>query len=304
VDGQPLRFLHFSGFNPATPDVLSKYAGVPARVEPCRSPTLARLCDEYASRLADAGLPPVTSAPPVPELVDGILLTQPVRGALRAALIEAELRGSAPVADPRQADAVRAWLRSPVTPGGTSRYLSGLRTSQPTLRTAFAQVPGPDESRYLSWAVSEGVALGLVPRGLATATAPVRLDGARAFVAFVDAAELFGDPTLLAGFGDWFHAADDMTLLIRAPGHDADELARKLLPLLAYLGLDGPDSPDMLVSVDPVEPSALALLVHAALTRRSVDPGFALVPRVADAAALRSLAESSMCGRLDPALAD
>jgi hypothetical protein len=300
VDGGPLRFMHFSGFDPFKPHVLSRYAGQPERVTIAGSPALAQLCHDYTERLASAGLPPAGGGKPVPELEPGIALTRPVRRAIRAALVDAERSGTAPLTGPRDPEALWTWLRAPVTPNGLPWYLWGLWQSQPVLRHQFPGIPGPDEARYLDWAAHDGVAFELVTPGLAEAARPVELQGAHGFTVLTDASELVADPSLLAGLADSFCASDDMTLVIRAGGRDAQRLERDLEPLLGTVGLDGPDSPDMLGLVDPVAPRALAPLVDAILTRRPADPALAHVPHADGVAALRAMFDVSVSPELQP----
>jgi hypothetical protein len=167
VDGEPLLFMHFSGFDPARPEVLSKHLGPHPRIQPSQNPALARLCAEYCERLALAGLSSGGQVAPAPILADGLPLTGPVRQALRAALIQAEATDGAAVPDARDPSALIGWLATPVTGGGVSRYLAALRAATTALADAFPRVPGADEPRYLAWAAAEGVARGLVPRALA-----------------------------------------------------------------------------------------------------------------------------------------
>jgi glycosyltransferase involved in cell wall biosynthesis len=163
VDGEELKFMHFSGFEPTAPEILSKHLGEPARVDTRRSPALARICSEYATVLRNAGLDPHSHLAQPATMAGAIVLTPPVRAALRAVLQEAERSDTDSVPDPRDADGVMAWLHAPITPGGTSRYLIGLHASHDAVRREFAQVPGADEPRYQSWSDAQGVALGLVP---------------------------------------------------------------------------------------------------------------------------------------------
>ena len=298
VDGEPLRFMHFSGFDPANPDRLSRHLGDPPRIDATRSAALQQLCAEYAASLAGAGLRLGSGRRAVGELAPGIWLTTPVRAAVRAALLEAERLGTIHLPDPTDHCAVHSWLRSPVTAGGISWYLWGLWASHPGIRSAFAAVPGPDEQRLLAWSEREGAALELVPTGLAGRALRLDLDGARSFVALVDGDELANDCTLLAGIAECFNSASDVTLLIHAPGRSGDALERQLEPLLTRFGLDGPASPDLLGMVTPAAPGALAPLVHAVLTHhRRADPALRAIPHVTDAAALRRLVEISAPAR-------
>jgi hypothetical protein len=293
VGGVPVRFMHFSGFDPAHPDVLSKHQGTPARVDPRRSPALQQLCRRYAALLAGAGLSVQTGGrAPFSELPGPIRLTPVVRAALRRALIDAERAGEAPALDPLDpgaAAALRAWLTEASGAGRASRYLRALHASQPGMAAAFAQVPGADEERLATWALTDGVRLGVVPAPFAPSRAPVRLDGVRSFVVLVRAEEIARDATILRGLGTVFGAGDDLTLVIWAPGLEPDEL----VGLLAAQGLDGPGAPDMLGVVEDVPAEGFSGQVHALLTAEPVDPALALVPVATDAGTLRALVDAA-----------
>jgi hypothetical protein len=294
VDSEPLRFLHFSGFDPEAPRQLSKYLGEPARVRPAPGSVLAELCDRYARQLRDAGLRPAAGAPyAFNELPGGIPLDPPVRRALRAALLAGEeagdLRACDPL-DPATADVLVAWLTAPTAPGAPSRYLAGLHASHAAVRATFPNVPGADGERFATWARTQGVALGLVPAPLAETVVPLALEGARSFVVLARAAEVLGDPALLRGIAQRFCATDDLTLAIWAPGRAPEALATDLEPVLAAAGLDGPNGIDMMGLVDDVPAASVAGSVHAVLSRAAVEPALAGLPRVEDGEALWALA--------------
>jgi hypothetical protein len=291
VCGQPLRFMHFSGFEPANPQSLSKHS---THMDAPGPTVLRRLCADYAARLADAGLQIGAGGRLTPTLADGIPLTAPVRSALRWALMEAERLGTVPLPDPSDVNALMTWLRAPVTAGGVSWYLWGLRASHLAVRTAFPHVPGHDEARYLAWSSQDGATAGLVPGALAGPASPVVLDGARSFVALVSADEILADPSLLAGIADNFTAADDVTLVVHAPGAAEDAFAAALMPALTAAGLDGADALDVLGLLLPAASYAIVPHVHAVLTRRPVDPALALVPVATDAGSLRALAGANV----------
>ena len=288
VDGEPLRFFHFSSFDPGNPSVLSPLAPPHESTDLHGSPALTRLASDYARRLHDAGWKPRAGKRAVPERA-GIRLSPPVRAAVRAALIASERAGVAPAAGPGDPETLLAWLRAPAGAGELSWYLAGLWASQAALQAAFPRVPGADEPGYLGWAAAEGIARELVPAALAGPARPVRLDGERGFVALIDARELLADPSLLDGVSSTFGAGDEVTFLVWAPGSDPGLLVGELSPLLAAHGLDGPESPDLLAVVDAAGPDAIAPLAHAVLTRGPAS-GFATLTHAPDAAALRRLA--------------
>ena len=49
VDGRPLRFFNFSGFEPSSPWILSPQIGDEARSWPSQNQTLSKLCEDYAT---------------------------------------------------------------------------------------------------------------------------------------------------------------------------------------------------------------------------------------------------------------
>lgn len=55
VHERPLRFFHYSGYEPDRPEVLSKYQGDAPRVRLESEPALARLCEDYRRKLLAAG---------------------------------------------------------------------------------------------------------------------------------------------------------------------------------------------------------------------------------------------------------
>src|SRR6185437_4656470 len=72
------------------------------------------------------------------------------------------------------------------------------------------------------------------------------LPGARSFKTLCFAADILAEPSLLGAYAQRFAAADDATLLIYAPKANSDLAAAVLSQLVKQLGLDGPDSPDMI----------------------------------------------------------
>ena len=293
VDGTPLRVFHFSAFDPANPSSIKRDNRWHPKIDPAHSPPLRRLAEDYAERLKRAGWRPRVGEQQVPELA-GIRLTSPVRAGLRAALTEAERLGVAPKGGPEDPQRLLGWLRAPVSAERLSWYLWGLSSSHAGVRGAFPNVPGADEQRLIGWSAGQGVALGLVPPALAGQATPLALNGPKRFVAVVEHDELVGDPSLLADVAREFSADDDLTLLLRAPGHDPAALVGELEPLLSAAGLDAPGSVDILALLDPVPPALLAPRVTAILTRRPPHPHFAQHPVAPDAAALRALTRAPL----------
>jgi SAM-dependent methyltransferase len=162
VNGEPLRLFHFSAFDPAKPSELRPDELPHPSLHPHSSPPLRRLLDDYAAELIDGGWKPRSGRAPVLNF-DGVSLTPAVRGAIGAALVEAERHRVVPSGISSNPNLLGEWLRTPVTSTGLNWYLFGLQRSEPRVRSTFPNVPGTDELRYLAWAAREGVSQGLVP---------------------------------------------------------------------------------------------------------------------------------------------
>ncbi|MDX6727951.1 MAG: hypothetical protein QOK49_2756, partial [Baekduia sp.] len=123
-------------------------------------------------------------------------------------------------------------------------------------------------------------------------------DGApRAFAVLAFADELLERPELLGAYCEVFGPADDVTLIIYAPGWDAEQAGTRLPALLTAAGRadrPGPDIRAMPVAhPDPVQEEGLARAVRAVLTETRPQDAFAGVPAFTAATApqLRVLAD-------------
>jgi 2-polyprenyl-3-methyl-5-hydroxy-6-metoxy-1,4-benzoquinol methylase/glycosyltransferase involved in cell wall biosynthesis len=169
VDGVPLRFFHFSGFDVDRPWLLSRHQGDRPRVLLSDRPPLRRICDEYRVMLLEAGIGADAARPYVwGTLPSGVEFTEPMRRLYRSALIEAEA-GQAPEPpdpfDETQPAAFLAWLNAP-EPGGprrVSRYLYQLYRSRLDLQIHFRDIHGGDAPRYLDWIWQDGVVQARIP---------------------------------------------------------------------------------------------------------------------------------------------
>jgi len=61
VNGEPLRFYHFSGYDPLAPHLISRHMGILPRSLLSEEPAVARLCAEYSRKLEQAGFAPAKS---------------------------------------------------------------------------------------------------------------------------------------------------------------------------------------------------------------------------------------------------
>ena len=179
VDGRPLVFFHFSGYDPARPDLLSKYQGPDPRIRLDEHPDLRALCDDYAGRLAERGHATLRRAPyGLDRLPGGLVLEPRMRRLYRRALVAAEGAGTPPPPNPFEhgEDAFVRWLTTaagdPADLGALSIYAAAAWAEEPGLRAAFPEVPGPDAARLLGWLEGGGAGSLGMPAWLCRAEAP------------------------------------------------------------------------------------------------------------------------------------
>ena len=159
VDGGPLRFFHFSGFDPMRPHLLSVHQGDEPRVRLPDRPVLGELCRAYARSLLDAGhLRARRSTYGWGTTGTGVVLTPSMRRAFRRGVLEAEAAGVPSPPGPFDADGGSAfadWLCEPDATGGVRRLLLGRWELDRSLRTNFPDPLGEHAAAYLEWARAE-----------------------------------------------------------------------------------------------------------------------------------------------------
>src|SRR5213075_216118 len=101
VNGEPLRFFHFSGFSPRTPHLLSKHQHASLRIRLSENALLAELCERYAAALKTAGFDESSALPYAFEkTAGGLLLDARMRRVLRRTYLDDEASGSASFPNP------------------------------------------------------------------------------------------------------------------------------------------------------------------------------------------------------------
>jgi glycosyltransferase involved in cell wall biosynthesis/2-polyprenyl-3-methyl-5-hydroxy-6-metoxy-1,4-benzoquinol methylase len=163
VDGQPLRFFHYSGFDPEKAHILSKFLGPSPTILLSEEPALARICQEYAAKLFGAGYRESSEQPYALEtLPTGLPLDRRIRRLYHEALVIAENDGGAEPPDPFAAETSHAfveWLREPAHAGGheaVSRYALALFRERRDLQTAFPDPRWHDAERFVEWLITTG----------------------------------------------------------------------------------------------------------------------------------------------------
>jgi glycosyltransferase involved in cell wall biosynthesis len=189
VDGMPLRFFHFSGFDPSKPELLSAHLGPWARIRLSDHPALVRICRDYADRVLACGYARHAGRPyRFDSTASGVSIDARARRVYRDALEEAE-EGGAPEPpdpfDPASGGAFVDWLAEPTGPGGISRYLHALYRDRPDLQAAYPLVGSLHRGRFLRWVATAGrqeeeIPKELVPAAAFGGSALVASSGARA----------------------------------------------------------------------------------------------------------------------------
>lgn len=172
INGLPLRFFHFSGFDARKPWLLSKHQGERPRVLLSDRPALARLCREFLIELEAAGIRD-TNRPPYgwDTLPSGLKLSTRMRRLYWGAVVGAEQgRGSEPPSpfDEARPNAFVDWLGSPAEqgPARVSRYLYSIYRDRVDLQGHFPDIFGNDAPRFLDWIWNDGVQQERIPAEL------------------------------------------------------------------------------------------------------------------------------------------
>jgi SAM-dependent methyltransferase/glycosyltransferase involved in cell wall biosynthesis len=153
VDGLPLAFFHFSGFDPEKPDVLSRHQ---SRLAIAAGSALERICHEYSEELAGAGYGEAKRWP-YRLLPSGIEFSRRLRRMHAAAVERGEVSGSP--FTPAGCEALMSWLGShePGAPPGVSRVLADMYATRADLQEAFPDIHGADREGFLGWGREVGV---------------------------------------------------------------------------------------------------------------------------------------------------
>jgi hypothetical protein len=175
VDGRPLAFFHFSGFNPEKPEDLSLHQD---RIEIADVPALARICEEYAEDTMREGFAVASKWPYTYSTLDGGLRFDDT---LRKLFWIGEDHGELD-ASPFTRDGSRAFLawlgnQEPTAAPGVNRLLAHVYGSRRDLQEQFPDLTGPDLGKLLVWSQGQGsnevpaLALLPLPEGAAHAIA-------------------------------------------------------------------------------------------------------------------------------------
>ena len=163
IDGVPLRFYHYSGFDPEKPHALSKHQ---TRIRLSDQPVLARMCASYAEKLISAGHRDARSWPyRYVRLGDGTPIGPMIRIAYRDAREEGVGFGS--VFTEEGASAFFDYLNRPADAGGrhgVTRFLHGYWNRRFDLQTTYPNLQDPEVALgFLGWTRVHGRAEVPIP---------------------------------------------------------------------------------------------------------------------------------------------
>ena len=172
ANGTPLRFVHFSGYRPEKPWLLSTHYADKPRVLLSEYPLLADLCDNYRDKLIAAGY--LESLESIPyrwnTAADGTPLSHSLRRAFRNAWVRAERKGTEipPTPFDDDSDAFLRWACSPADGAqagvGMTRWAMSVWDARADLQTAFPDPLGANAEDYRQWCITSGVAEHEMPR--------------------------------------------------------------------------------------------------------------------------------------------
>jgi glycosyltransferase involved in cell wall biosynthesis len=153
VDGQPLAFFHFSGFDPLSPEVLSRHQ---SRIEVGDNPALMRILSEYGDAAIAAGYKEAREWP-YHLLPAGVEFSRCLRKLHKIAAESQEVEGS-PFTKAGCESFIR-WLgdSAPGAPVGVNRLLAEVYESRTDLQNAYPDIAGADREGFLGWAEQFGV---------------------------------------------------------------------------------------------------------------------------------------------------
>jgi len=151
--GRPLRFFHFSGYDPARRSELSRHQ---TRIELTDDALLLGLCDAYADALEAHGHRALSTLPYGHDaLPSGLTLTRAMRTLYRRA-VEQDAGLSPPFTPGGEAEFL-AWLAGPADEApGLNRFVHEIWAERADLRRAFPGVATGDLDGYRGWLAAEG----------------------------------------------------------------------------------------------------------------------------------------------------
>ena len=150
VDGQPLRFFHFSGYDPRRPRELSKHQN---RIKLVSNPALQRICDSYGALLREAGYEEAAKWPyGWDSTANGLKIDRIARGIFREGVETGRFQKS--LFSEAGAREFGDYLTETVEGGEgapVSRYAAALWEERADLREAYPDISGEGADAFVRW---------------------------------------------------------------------------------------------------------------------------------------------------------
>jgi glycosyltransferase involved in cell wall biosynthesis/lipopolysaccharide biosynthesis glycosyltransferase len=156
VNGEELRFFHFSGYRPDKPWILSKYVADRPRVVISKDPILAKLCEQYGEITKSFGWESENSIPyGYQNFENGKFIPSSLRRLYREDCIKAFSNGEI-LAPP---DSWKDWATDrSIESGNLSRILFSIWKTRPDLKRRYPDATGTESEDLLNWARNHGIA--------------------------------------------------------------------------------------------------------------------------------------------------
>ena len=161
ANDEPLRFFHFSGYDPKRPHWISKHQPAAPRILLSDHPVLGELFCEYGAKLL--ALTPDESPAPYgwSQAIPGLTLSDPIRRYFRDEVLRADAGKAAMPPSPFRKggpEAFMEWMSRPApgSPSPLPRYLAAIWNERPDLRAQMPEVGRGDFKQLRRWVQNSG----------------------------------------------------------------------------------------------------------------------------------------------------
>jgi glycosyltransferase involved in cell wall biosynthesis len=157
IDGEPLLSFDFRGYDPGKPHLLSKHQGVEPRILLSDWPAIARICDEYQSKVVQAGYDKRKCVSyRFDYLPSGLRIDHRMHQIYRAAYTRHKLGLDREPPSPFRPDGEEKflqWLNEPVAREKkiVTRYMLAVHAEREDVKKAFPDPTGADAVGFSDW---------------------------------------------------------------------------------------------------------------------------------------------------------
>jgi glycosyltransferase involved in cell wall biosynthesis len=160
ISGRPRTFVHFSGYSPALPHLLSKHQGPEPRLRLSELPLLRELCDDYGARLVAAGFLEHQRGFRFPfATYDGVPLDSMTRRLVREHFVRLAAGKPSDLGIDQPGLPLGEWLDTPDPDSEAphlSRYLAQVYERRPDVQQAFPGARSGHTKGFFRWLRNHG----------------------------------------------------------------------------------------------------------------------------------------------------